>query len=659
MLKLIIEDDEGRKTVVPFVRDEITIGRQEGNTIRLTERNVSRRHARLFRQNGHVAVEDLGSYNGIRINGDKISGQTTVHEGDLIQIADYDLSVQNDAVTQTAPSAQAAPSPNTNDTMPATPAAQGRAELTTLRLDGATKPALPPLDNPASTLSDDEPAEADPNDVTAAPADIGYEDTSPGPAPKKKEQSTAVIHMDAVEATRTRKVVDLDPADAPRLVVLNTEFAGREFACIRTELRVGRTDDNDIAIDHRSLSRTHCKVVREDSGEWRVLDMESANGLMVNGETYAQATLRSGDVIELGHVKIKFVGPGEQFTLTQTSDGVKVKTGSRAPMAIGGVAVVALLAGGGWFVMQKGKQPEAGGGAIVEMPALKPAQPQPVVAKDPEPEPVKPEPAKPEPVVAKDPEPEPVKPEPVAVKDPEPEPVKPEPKVDPEEEKLRKQQEANRELVAKAEAALQSANLKEAERLLGTCKIAGAPCPEGKDTLEKIRAEKQNKVLIDKADKAVAAKNMAQAGQLLGESRLTEVFRDKWLDVEGRAKELAHQEAQALARRQPPEPPPTKQPDPPAAAPSKTAAETARLVDEARDHSKKLEHPQAKAKLTQCLKLEPNNSTCHKLLGSTYANLKDPKKGVFHYKKFLELAPDDPSAAKVKGIIDAYESSQK
>ena len=38
-MKLIIEDDEGRKTVVPFARDEISIGRLEGNTIRLTERN--------------------------------------------------------------------------------------------------------------------------------------------------------------------------------------------------------------------------------------------------------------------------------------------------------------------------------------------------------------------------------------------------------------------------------------------------------------------------------------------------------------------------------------------------------------------------------------------------------------------------------------------
>src|SRR5690349_4140794 len=95
-MKLIIEDDEGRKTVVPFVRDEITIGRQEGNTIRLTERNVSRRHARLLRQNGHILVEDLGSYNGIRINGDRIQGQVQINEGDLIQIGDYDLAVQRE-----------------------------------------------------------------------------------------------------------------------------------------------------------------------------------------------------------------------------------------------------------------------------------------------------------------------------------------------------------------------------------------------------------------------------------------------------------------------------------------------------------------------------------------------------------------------------------
>src|SRR3974390_2444749 len=48
MWKLVIEDDEGKRTVVPLTRDQYSIGRKEGNTIRLTERNVSREHARIY-----------------------------------------------------------------------------------------------------------------------------------------------------------------------------------------------------------------------------------------------------------------------------------------------------------------------------------------------------------------------------------------------------------------------------------------------------------------------------------------------------------------------------------------------------------------------------------------------------------------------------------
>ena len=48
MFKLVIQDDEGKTTVVPLIRDEITIGRKEGNTIRLTERNVSRNISRRY-----------------------------------------------------------------------------------------------------------------------------------------------------------------------------------------------------------------------------------------------------------------------------------------------------------------------------------------------------------------------------------------------------------------------------------------------------------------------------------------------------------------------------------------------------------------------------------------------------------------------------------
>src|SRR5579872_5230855 len=104
MFKLVIQDDEGKTTVVPLIRDEISIGRKEGNTIRLTERNVSRRHARLIRQNGAVYIEDLTSYNGIKVNGDRITGRAAIGEGDRIQIGDYQLSVKLDREAQKTPS---------------------------------------------------------------------------------------------------------------------------------------------------------------------------------------------------------------------------------------------------------------------------------------------------------------------------------------------------------------------------------------------------------------------------------------------------------------------------------------------------------------------------------------------------------------------------
>src|SRR6266702_44349 len=113
MFKLVIQDDEGKTTVVPLIRDEITIGRKEGNTIRLTERNVSRRHARILKSNGSVYVEDLESYNGVKVNGQRIQGRVPVTEQDRIQIGDYLLELRVDrgaqdgfavsSVTQTAP----------------------------------------------------------------------------------------------------------------------------------------------------------------------------------------------------------------------------------------------------------------------------------------------------------------------------------------------------------------------------------------------------------------------------------------------------------------------------------------------------------------------------------------------------------------------------
>jgi len=108
MWKLVIEDDEAKRTSVPLTRDDYTIGRKEGNTIRLTERNVSREHAKIKKTNGvaHASpdspfvLEDMNSYNGVYVNGLRVAQPQKLQHGDLIQIGDYRIVLQDEALTE-------------------------------------------------------------------------------------------------------------------------------------------------------------------------------------------------------------------------------------------------------------------------------------------------------------------------------------------------------------------------------------------------------------------------------------------------------------------------------------------------------------------------------------------------------------------------------
>jgi pSer/pThr/pTyr-binding forkhead associated (FHA) protein len=117
MWKLTIEDDQASKTVVHLVRDDYTIGRAEENTVRLTERNISRLHARLTKPGERWLLLDLTSYNGCYVNGQRVSDKHEIVHGDLVQLGDYRLQVIDDAIVDPVTFDKAV-------TMPAAPRSQ-------------------------------------------------------------------------------------------------------------------------------------------------------------------------------------------------------------------------------------------------------------------------------------------------------------------------------------------------------------------------------------------------------------------------------------------------------------------------------------------------------------------------------------------------------
>src|SRR5262245_40852553 len=98
MWKLTIQDDQGNETLVHLVRDDYTIGRSEENAVRLTERNVSRKHARIALDNGSWHLHDLTSYNGCYVNGARVADTQNLAHGDLIQLGDYRLTVEDESL---------------------------------------------------------------------------------------------------------------------------------------------------------------------------------------------------------------------------------------------------------------------------------------------------------------------------------------------------------------------------------------------------------------------------------------------------------------------------------------------------------------------------------------------------------------------------------
>lgn len=81
------------------------------------------------------------------------------------------------------------------------------------------------------------------------------------------------------------------------------------------ELTLGRATDNDVALQHQTVSSHHAKIYTYLTASY-IEDLDSTNGTFVNGKRIKKHVLKAGDVVRLGAYALVLKEP-EQLMATK------------------------------------------------------------------------------------------------------------------------------------------------------------------------------------------------------------------------------------------------------------------------------------------------------------------------------------------------------
>jgi pSer/pThr/pTyr-binding forkhead associated (FHA) protein len=104
---------------------------------------------------------------------------------------------------------------------------------------------------------------------------------------------------------------------AAKLILSMNGAVLKEYPLNKERMTIGRKDHNDIVIDNLAVSGEHAAVVTIMHDSF-LEDLDSTNGLEVNGTPTKKHFLQNNDVIEIGKHKLKYIN--DQITQTTSAD---------------------------------------------------------------------------------------------------------------------------------------------------------------------------------------------------------------------------------------------------------------------------------------------------------------------------------------------------
>ena len=314
------------------------IGRDASCDVVVTSKSISRRHADIMTTpKGYVLVDS--STNGTLVNGNKVQAQQLLAGGDIIQCGEHEFRFYADFAkdVEVAPSPQ--PAPPTPE--PVVPVAAAPAPPVVEPPPVVAAPAPPVVEPPPVVAARPLPpkqAAPPPRPIEPTlpaqrpappvrpPDPSGVPDRRPAaPAAGAEHRLSNTLHgvpsiprSPAIEAPVSGPKAGEGAASRERertsgigtlasIVVRSGPLKGQRYALRTAVANVGRADYNDVVIEEGSVSTNHAKIQRRE-GIWVLIDLDSTNGTMVDGERVvdSEVPLAPGALLRFGDVQCVF-----------------------------------------------------------------------------------------------------------------------------------------------------------------------------------------------------------------------------------------------------------------------------------------------------------------------------------------------------------------
>ena len=120
-----------------------------------------------------------------------------------------------------------------------------------------------------------------------------------------------------LKGPKTASAKAANNAYKPYAYLVVQDESGIRYPITNTTWRIGRTKDNELVLNDKSVSRKHAEIQRYSNGNFVIYDVDSLNGVFVNSEQVKKKKLQEGDMIEIGDIYLRFTTQSANYSIDE------------------------------------------------------------------------------------------------------------------------------------------------------------------------------------------------------------------------------------------------------------------------------------------------------------------------------------------------------